>query len=240
MKCKVCGKENKQGQKHCVHCGKPISGNHFKTIILISVIAIVAVIGIGAGLLLSMKNGEKNRDSTDISTKKYQREDVEAFFKENAEILAINGVNESKNVKSEQEVSKIFSERGFSDTLITAEYTMNGDFKEKTEIDDSAQTKHPMYQTSFHSSGDIYWVITVVDSTITANPVSYNLENYDKAELIVAETESITSYDSGTNKFYEVIPKESTAIIKIVDRIDRDTLDKITIGGIDSLWARQL
>ena len=45
----------------------------------------------------------------------------------------------------------------------------------------------------------------------------------------------ISSYDSTTNKFYINVPKESQAVIKTVERIDAETLEKLTGEEIDKL-----
>ena len=38
----------------------------------------------------------------------------------------------------------------------------------------------------------------------------------------------VTEYDSENNMFYETIPKESELIVKIVDKIDSETLNSLT------------
>ena len=46
--------------------------------------------------------------------------------------------------------------------------------------------------------------------------------------VILSETDTITSYDSSTNKFYVNIPKESQTVIKTVSKIDAETIEKLT------------
>ena len=53
--------------------------------------------------------------------------------------------------------------------------------------------------------------------------------------VVISESATITSYDSTTNKFYEIIPDSSMLIVKTVSRIDAETLDNLTFGGIDAL-----
>ena len=38
----------------------------------------------------------------------------------------------------------------------------------------------------------------------------------------------IIGYDSENNMFYETIPKESELIVKVVDKIDSETLNSLT------------
>ena len=73
------------------------------------------------------------------------------------------------------------------------------------------------------------WIISLIDGDIVANPVSYNMQSALETQLIVSESEIITSYDSSTNKYYKTVPNESTLIVRIVDKIDADTLDTLTI-----------
>lgn len=68
-----------------------------------------------------------------------------------------------------------------------------------------------------------------------ANPVTYNTESGRDVQLLISETETVTSYDSAKNKFYVIIPGESEAIVKTVGRIDAETLDKLTVEVIDEL-----
>ena len=54
-------------------------------------------------------------------------------------------------------------------------------------------------------------------------------------QLVIAESEIITGYDSSNNMFYETIPDESELIAYVVDRIDAETLDSLTVEVISGL-----
>ena len=72
--------------------------------------------------------------------------------------------------------------------------------------------------------------------SVIANPVGYNMEsNAHGAQLILSESEVITSYDSVTNSFYESIPNESELIVKTVNHIDAETLNSLTVEDIEAL-----
>jgi len=43
------------------------------------------------------------------------------------------------------------------------------------------------------------------------------------------------SYDSSTNKFYKNVPNESVMTVKVVEKIDAETLKNLTIEVIDAL-----
>lgn len=68
-----------------------------------------------------------------------------------------------------------------------------------------------------------------------ANPVSFNAESELGVQLIIAESEVISCYDSQSNMFYETIPNETELIVKVVDRIDTETLDRLTVEVIKEL-----
>ena len=79
------------------------------------------------------------------------------------------------------------------------------------------------------------WTIFVINGVVIANPASFNLESELEAQLLFSETKELTSYDDETNKFYVTIPKETAAIVKTVEKIDAETLDKWTIEEIKEL-----
>ena len=74
-----------------------------------------------------------------------------------------------------------------------------------------------------------------MNGTIAANPVFYNEQSELPAQLIITETDSLVSYDSSKNKFYETVPINLALIVKKVDTINAETLEKLTIEEIDSL-----
>ena len=90
-----------------------------------------------------------------------------------------------------------------------------------------------MYQTYYISSNEEVWTIFVINGKIFANPVSYNLQSGLPAPLLISETKELTSYDYQDNLFLELIPDESVAIIKTVETINAETLDKLTIEEIN-------
>ena len=73
------------------------------------------------------------------------------------------------------------------------------------------------------------------NGVVSAYPVSYNLVSERQAVLLITETDTVTSYDYTSNRFFETIPKESTMIVRKVSRIDKETLDSLTIGGLSEL-----
>lgn len=161
--------------------------------------------------------------------------DVEAYYEENAKIVNRVRVKESKDVYSEQEVFELLSARGFTEYEITTEYSMDGEYYDTINVSKDSKEEHPIYSTHYISEEDIVWNITVVNGTVMATPISYNLEQEGSVKVIFSETVSITGYDSVTNMFYEIEPKATFANVIKVELIDSKTLDTLTYEKIEDL-----
>lgn len=74
----------------------------------------------------------------------------------------------------------------------------------------------------------------MINGSVVANPVSFNIQSELSVQVIISEKDTVTSYDSTTNKFFETIPDESVLLVITVDRIDAETLNSLTIGEIDN------
>lgn len=161
--------------------------------------------------------------------------EADEYYWNNSKVIEVINAEESNDVPTESEVINILKNRGFIDFSITYEYSIVGEYDGETEVSDSSTNKHPMYQTSYVSKNNEVWTIFVINGVVIANPVSFNLESELEAQLLISESENLTSYDDETNKFYVTIPKESAVIVKIVSRIDAETLDRLTIEEISKL-----
>lgn len=161
--------------------------------------------------------------------------DADEFLKENAKMMKRidpkrmkkSGDRDIIEILSEEEAYHFLRERGFEDESITTS-SMEGANFDAVEISDRASAKHPCYQTKYESDNGEFWIISLIGKDITAYPLFFNQASSLGAELIVAESEMVTSYDSTNNMFYQSIPKESTLIVKRVNRIDKETLDGLT------------
>ena len=112
---------------------------------------------------------------------------------------------------------------------------MEGDYSEAREISRDSSEMHPTYEAPYVSETYEMWTVLDYNGQMMAYPVSYNIDSSRSAELIISESESITSYDSDSNSFYEVVPSESKLIVRQVGRIDASTLDSLTAEEIDKL-----
>lgn len=161
--------------------------------------------------------------------------DAEVYFRDNTDLKSSYDVRSSQNISTESEAYDNFEERGFSDSSITSEYSMDGIYSDACEISAYSSSEHPMYKTYFTASNGDIWTIYEIDGSFFAVPISYNFADTTKPQLVISETDTIISYDSTTNKFYVNVPDESVTVIKTVEKIDADTLEKLNSEEIDKL-----
>lgn len=161
--------------------------------------------------------------------------DAEKYFKENTDLKSSFDALSSQDISTEKDAYHNFAERGFTGNPITYEYTMDGTYCGSDEISSYSSTQHPMYQTYYTTASGDVWMILEVNGAFFASPISYNFTDETKVPVTISETDTITSYDSTTNKFYVNVPKESQTVIKTVARIDAETLEKLTGEEIDKL-----
>ena len=177
---------------------------------------------------------ERIEESVDFDVDDVQIEhpDADSYYEQNAELISSYSVTESKDIHTEKSVEQLLTERGFIDYPILADYTIDGIYYDASETTGSEE-KHPMYQTYYVSSNNELWNIIVVNDSVMANPLSYNMQSELEVQILFAESNVVTSYDSVTNKFYESIPHESELIVKVTEKIDATTLEKLSIEVIE-------
>lgn len=157
----------------------------------------------------------------------------EGYYWDNSEVIDVIDVQKSEDVLTEAEVITLLKERGFANYPITYEYSINGEYNNEAEALDTSTDKHPLYQTYYVSKSEEVFTICVINGSIIAYPASFNLESNLEAELLISESEELTSYVNEVNKFYVTIPKDSAAIVQTVKKINAETLDKLTLAEIN-------
>lgn len=157
------------------------------------------------------------------------------YYANNAELIKIIEVEKSDDVLAEKDVKSLLESKDFSNNPISYDYSVNGNRIDDTEIANGSTNAHPMYQTLYLSQNGEAWAIYVINGSVFANPVSFNLESNLEAQLLVSESETLTSYDDATNQFYVTIPHASEVILQTVEKINAETLDKLTIEEICKL-----
>lgn len=161
--------------------------------------------------------------------------DAEKYFSENTTLLNSFAVSSSTTVSTESDAYKHFEERGFVGGIITYDYTIDGEYLGDTEVSRYSSDKHPMYRTYYTSATGELWIIDEVNGSFFATPFTYNYAEEGKLPVLISESDSITSYDSGTDAYYVNIPDNTQASVKKIAKIDSKTLDTLTSEGIDKL-----
>lgn len=165
---------------------------------------------------------------------KVEYTDADSYFEENSTVAAKIDAGSSNDVQNESEVSDELTSRGFDTEMLESNYSMDGTYNPDGTTDHPYE-KHPVYTLYYVTPDGNFWTINSINGSVTALPVFYNLQSTRNAELLIAESSMITSYDSVTNKFYQTTPDPSALILKTVDRIDAETLNSLTIEAIDNL-----
>ena len=176
-----------------------------------------------------------NTSSGSNTPSSVEKSEAETYFSESGKLVRIIDVKQSEGTLNEVEADELLKERGFDVYPIAYQYDIDGNYLGTKEATGNISNYSPAYQTYFINDNNEFWTIYVVNGQVMAYPVSYNLESPHSVELLIAESNELTSYDSITNKYYVNIPNGSTAILKVIDRIDAARLNEITSGEIDGL-----
>lgn len=219
--------------------------NNRRLVAVLAVILCVIVAFIGVIIYYHASKSHKaettsaltSSESAGSTSKQHSdKTDAEKYYKENSQkLISVTPAEKSKKVYSEKQVTKELSSRGFGKTDITYDYGINGIMNDKTEANKTSDTTHPQYTVTYTAKNGDYWNISICENSITAYPVTYNLKKNGGAELIIAESGSITAYDSQTNSFYDVIPKQSVLLVKQIPSITAEALERLTPQEIDKL-----
>lgn len=180
------------------------------------------------------KTSEPDISQPEISEPETPSNEVEEYYKKNAEIIDVVDVT-PKETLSESEVTKLLNQKGFTDYPIIYNYSLSGDYNNDQEGDPSSEVKHPMYGTYYTSKNNEIWYVTVVGKEIYANPLSFNIQTGRKVPTMLSTSNTIISYDDENDRLYTIIPKESAMIVVKVDDINSDVLDNLTVEEVSKL-----
>lgn len=154
------------------------------------------------------------------------------YYWGNSTVLEVIDASEATDVLTEAEAISLLRSRGFTEHPVTYEYSLSGDYYGQTEALADSSTKRPMYQTYFISDDGELWTVFIVNGNVFANPASYNLAYNTGAQLLFSESNTLTSYNDSVNKFYYTIPYETAVVVKTVEKINAETLNKMTAEEI--------
>ena len=224
---------------------KKSSKKNRSSVLVLAIIICVIMAFIGAIIYYHVSRAQKaestasitSSDSVSVSANNSDKLDADKYYRENSQkLLSVIPADKSEKVYSEKDVAKQLYSRGFGkNSEITYDYNIDGSLSKGTQIDTDSDSKHPQYTVTFMCKNGDYWNINVCNNCITAYPVTYNLKHNSGAELIIAETASVTAYDSATNSFYETIPKQSVLTLKQIPAVTAQALERLTAQEIDKL-----
>ena len=180
------------------------------------------------------KTSEPDISQPEISEPSTSSNEVEEYYKKNAEIIDVVDVT-PKETLSESEVTKLLNQKGFTDYPLIYNYSLSGDYNNDQEGDPSSEVKHPMYGTYYISKNNEIWYVTVVGKEIYANPLSFNIQTGRKVPTMLSTSNTIISYDDENDKLYTIIPKENAMIVVKVNDINSDVLDNLTVEEVSKL-----
>ena len=160
---------------------------------------------------------------------------AEEYLSEIGNINSSYDVSTSEYLLTESSVIDLLTNRGFSNLTIETNYSVDGQYYDSIEISEESTETHPIYETYYISESGFVWGLSIVGDKIYANPYTYNLQDEIEVLIIISETEYFTSYDSATNKYYEVIPNDTSINLKVVAEINADLLESLTMEEINKL-----
>lgn len=203
---------------------------------IIAIVSSIVIIGIAAFILPKTNKSKDTSEASALETSSVSDAPsvAEEYYKNNSKIVSVADVT-SEDTLSETEITNLLSDSGFKDYPVTYMYSLDGKYNDEKEVSSTSSEKHPMYGTYYTSKTGDVWYITVVGSAIFATPMSYNVDSNAQVPLMFSTTTEITGYDEEKGKFYKVIPNDSAAIVKTVDKINSETLDKLTVEEIGKL-----
>ncbi len=150
--------------------------------------------------------------------------DADEYFEEIGTVKEKTYAISSDDVTDEDDTLSLMEDRGFADWPILTEYDMYGDYSSAVEISGGYE-EHPVYRMVYIDGSDRQWVVFIVNGSVYAMLLDYTAENPDKPLLYVAETDSLTGYDSRSNTFYEYVPNADLATVVKLDKITAEALD---------------
>lgn len=198
-------------------------------VVVFAALLLLGVVRFGDGML---REGS-TKGPSEIPPDKLERPSAEEHMAELGTITDRIPAKSSGTLHSEAEAAKNFADRGFAQNPVTASNTIDGEYTGKKEISASSMAKHPYYETIYTTPDNAVWSITETNGQMTAFPLTYNASGRWSVRHIVAESETVYSYDSASNQFYMLAPDGSGMILRRIDRIDAQTLDALTESEVD-------
>lgn len=197
------------------------------------VFLLIIIVGIIATLIF-LKFAKKPEKAKQI-LREEDMNDREKYYWDNTEVIEFRDVQESKDLLSETSAITLMDELGFTQFPTNYERTLDGEYVGEREADGYSAEKHALYTSYYISANEEAWTIHIVENKVFALPLSFMEESVLDAEVIVSETEELVSHEYQSNRFYTTIPKNDEVIVHVVDKIDAQTLDFLTVDKLKIL-----
>ena len=180
----------------------------------------------GKNVVMEYDDYYKDIDITNEANDKYDLTSDE-YYNKYYKIVSKIKANKSKKVMSVKEVKSFLDKRGFKDYELKVNYSIDGEFIYKKDIEDEEDEKYPMYEI-YYASTDSLWTVYIVEDSIYAYPASYVLDNMYtiKKDILISETSDTVVYSSDDNTFYTIKPNKNLIDVRLVKTINASTLDK--------------
>ena len=204
---------------------------YFDTIKIPFVNQILISTGIKSGDADAMgTNTTETGDAEDMNQPyKVPYADAQKVLNENGSVTDTTAAQDAKGVLTEAQIWENFDKRGFTQSPIITNYTMEGAYADAAEISKDGSDTHPLYRTHYTAKDGTLWSIMYINGTVMATPLTYqDDEELTNPPLILSESENLISYDNVTNSFYTTKPNEAQMQLKKVDTINAKMLEEYT------------
>ena len=136
-------------------------------------------------------------------------------------------VSTSPDVPTPAEVYAEAKDRGFGDVEVMAAYDMESRLHDDAVVPPDSPDKHPLYYFTYTREDDGYqWTVQNCNGMFYASPMY--IYDFDKGQVVYVEDDYFTNYHANTGKFFKTSLADSEVNAINVDRIDKETLDKLT------------
>ena len=153
------------------------------------------------------------------------------YYNDTSESVEVLDAEDSETVLTEAQAVALLRELGFTENPVYFEYMEDGTHVPEEEASEASDQKHPIYHTLHYSGRQELWNIYLMNGSLMAYPVVYNMSLGSGPELMVSETNTIIGYDGETNRFFITVPKAEVMTVKVIERIDAAALDGLNLGG---------
>lgn len=205
---------------YCSKSESPLDDNDSKKKIIIIIFALI-LLTCGIGYFFT-----KNKDNENISYRSLFNiiNERNEYLKENSEVINTLVASTSSTLQSEDGVIRFLNIRGINSNVYYR-YSIKGESISVGIASESSDNLYPEYITSYISSNNETWVISVSNGIISAT----------NNDITITENDFLVYYDKDNDAFYSLLPNEDIKNnIYKVDEINSELLDKASKDYLDN------